>query len=223
MAATQRTIFYVSSNAEQFGRVIPKNSLIYCKETKILWENVVKAVSTDSLATFLSKVQLTVPAGTNALSDFKDSVKEAYDASVALPVHNQGDRFLCTIAGNGWNANSIYESRHNVDTNTDEWYEDLTSHGSIVMVENTNEVYAKNSSGVFVLFGTFIDKRPLIEDIEAATDNQTIFPTTISLSQTLEITIDGIETRNFSRDNANQITLPFGVSQGSVVSIKSFR
>ncbi|MCB0729192.1 MAG: hypothetical protein KDD00_17135, partial [Ignavibacteriae bacterium] len=114
-------------------------------------------------------------------------------------------------------------SRHNVDTNTDEWYEDLTSHGSIVMVENTNEVYAKNSSGVFVLFGTFIDKRPLIEDIEAATDNQTIFPTTISLSQTLEITIDGIETRNFSRDNANQVTLPFGVSQGSVVSIKSFR
>lgn len=213
----QKTIFCVNTNAETFGRTIPKDSIIFVKETKTLWGNTAKASATDSIATLVSKVQLTVPAGTNAITDFKESVIDKHDASAALPTAAEGARYLCVVAGNGWNANTIYEYKDG------QWIEDVTTGGCLVNVESEAVYYAKSNAGVFVNWGQFMDKRPAIETIEALSDNQTVFATTITLTSTLEVCVEGIETNLYTRDNANQITLGFGVSLGSLVTVKSFK
>jgi len=73
--------------------------------------------------------------------DPQESVKDFWDASSNLPVGpSTGDRYICSVAGNGWTLDYVYE--YNGAT----WDEIIPNEGYSTWVEDEDILYAYNGS-----------------------------------------------------------------------------
>lgn len=211
---TLKPFFSISSLTEAFGRVVPKNAVIFVEDDGVFWKINTKGLATDSVSTILSKTQINDPVGANTLTDFKESVLGLRTGAAMPGSPAQGDRYLCTATSGAFTADTIYQYKGT------SWLADPSNDGAIVFSEEDSYFYIKNSVGVFTAWAAFMDKIPKDQTI-IASDGQTVFATTITLQGLVEIFLDGIGTRDFVIDNPKQFTLAFGVDDGTEVFIKA--
>jgi hypothetical protein len=91
----------------------------------------------------------------------------------------------------------------------------------LVYVEDEAKHYIKNASGNFIVYT--ITNQPDQETVVATTDGQTAFTTTISMTTSLAVFVDGVQSDAYTRTDANTLTLTNGVPDGTSVKVISYK
>jgi hypothetical protein len=216
MAAVKKPIYAVLNDSTQFGIAVPKFGLVFDETKKQIWRLSAAQTSTGTLAGDSGKILVSDDPNANRLYDFKESVLDRFDPTTATPVTpSTGDRYISLATANGWTINEIYE------WNGSAWVLDPTNLGSLVYVEDESKHYIKNASGDFIEYK--ISSQPDMEVVTSASDGQTAFTTTISMTTSLAVFVDGIQTDDYVRTDANTLTLTNGVPTGTKVKVISYK
>jgi len=216
MSATRHPIYQIDDDSTAFGIIIPKHAIVYDKATKKSYRTSQELSAVQTLGDDTGKILVTDDPSANTLTDYKESVLDRFDPTTATPATpTAGDRYIATATANGWTVDTVYEWDGSA------WVEDTTTLGALVYVEDEAVHYVKNASGNFVEYK--ISNAPDMETVTAASDGQTAFTTTISMTTSLGVFVDGIQTDAYTRTDANTLTLTNGVPDGTQVKVVSYK
>lgn len=216
MSATKHPIYQIENASTAFGIIVPKHAIVYDKATKKSYRVSQELSAVQTLTDDSGKILITDDPSVNRLTDYKESVLDRFDPTAATPAApTTGDRYIATATANGWTIDTVYE------WNGTAWVEDSTTLGALVFVEDESKHYVKNASGNFVEYK--ISNQPDMEVVTATSDGQTAFTTTISMTTSLAVFVDGIQTDAYTRTDANTLTLTNGVPDGTQVKVISYK